>query len=335
MGHATIDIKQRAVKLYTGTEMSYRKVGELLGVAESCVCDWVKRSRLGQSLDRANNPLAGRQPKIGQRGEEVLSILKNPASLYGYETDFWTTNRMQHVFKKELGLKVSRMAIWRFLQKYEFSYRKPEARYYHKSKEANTEEWSTKTVPSIKRTIKKHNAILYFEDESTISLSPSVAKTWAPRGEKTTRVVSPNRGSVSAISAISQSGNLLFNVHDGSKRFNAQDIVDFLSQMLKHHKRRHLVVVMDQAPCHTSKIVKDFVDSQKRLHIYYLPPRTPEFNPDEEVWNYLKNKKLKEHKAKSTKELKKLAKRKLADVAKQSELVKGIFRRSEGAKFFA
>ena len=63
MGHATIDIKQRAVKLYTGTEMSYRKVGELLGVAESCVCDWVKRSRLGQSLDRANNPLAGRQPK--------------------------------------------------------------------------------------------------------------------------------------------------------------------------------------------------------------------------------------------------------------------------------
>ena len=149
------------------------------------------------------------------------------------------------------------MGVWRFLKKYEFSYRKPEARFYHKNKDENSRIWTKQTVPKIKRLVKKLNAILYFEDESTISLAPTVAKTWAPKGTKITRVVSPNRGSVSAISAVSQTGSLLFNVHDGTKRFNSQDIIDFLSQMLRHHKYRHLVVVMDQAPCHTSAKVKD------------------------------------------------------------------------------
>ena len=75
-----------------------------------------------------------------------------------------------------------------------------------------------------------------------------MAKTWGPRGAKIKRKITGNRGSVSAISAISSDGKLLFNVHDGEKRYGAKDIVRFLADMLVHHATRHIVVVMDQAP---------------------------------------------------------------------------------------
>jgi len=334
--HTPTHLKVKAAKLYEEGGYSFAELSKFYDVDASTVCHWVKEHRKGSSLERVNNPCAGRQPKIdGDKCKQLVGILKRAASDFDFETDFWTTKRVKHVVKRELKLKVSRMAVHRLLKRFEYSYRKPEARFYHRNKDKNTQEWRKKTVPAIKRTIKKYNAILYFEDESTISLLPSVAKTWGPKGKKITKIISPNRGSVSAISAISKSSHLLFNVHDKNKRFRSDDIIQFLSEMLQHHRRRHLVVIMDQAPCHTSKKVKRYVASQKRLHVFYLPPRSPEFNPDEQVWDYLKNKQLKEHKATSTKDLKKLAKKKLNKLAKDEKLIQGIFNGSEGASFFA
>jgi transposase len=146
--------------------------------------------------------------------------------------------------------------------------------------------------------------------------------------------VSPNKGSISIISAINKNGNLLFNLYDHGKRFKGADIVNFLKELLNHHRNRHVIVVMDQAPCHKAKVVKDFIESQKRLHVFYIPPRTPEFNPEECVWDYLKNKSLKEHKAKTTKDLKNLARSKMRKIASNRKLVRNIFKQSEGANFF-
>lgn len=79
---------------------------------------------------------------------------------------------------------------------------------------------------------------------------------------------------------------------------------------------------MDQAGCHVSKRVKKFIKTQKRLHVFYLPPRSPEFNPDEMVWAHLKNNELKEHKATTTHELKILSKKTSKNV-KKSKARKG------------
>ena len=54
------------------------------------------------------------------------------------------------------------------------------------------------------------------------------------------------------MSAITGSGQLLFRLHD--RRITSEEVIEFLDQMLKHHPRRHLVVVMDQAPPHTSQL---------------------------------------------------------------------------------
>ena len=109
------------------------------------------------------------------------------------------------------------------------------------------------------------------------------------------------------------------------KRIASDEIIHFLGQMLKHHPRRHLVVVMDQAPPHKSKKTQAFIDSQKRLHVFYLPSYSPSWNPDEYVWNHLKHQELKGHQAKTKAELKVLAKRKLKKMANNPQQLRGIF----------
>ncbi len=65
--------------------------------------------------------------------------------------------------------------------------------------------------------------------------------------------------------------------------------------MLKHHLRRHLVVVMDKAPSHTSKKTKSFIVNQKRLHVFYLPSYSPDYNPIEKLWKKIKEKEIHLH----------------------------------------
>jgi transposase len=125
------------------------------------------------------------------------------------------------------------------------------------------------------------------------------------------------------MSAISGNGSLVFRLYE--KRIASSEIIQFLQQILDYHKRRHIIVIMDQAPCHVSKMTTKYIQSKKRLHVFYLPPYSPDFNPDEDVWNHLKHQELKSHKAKTKAELKTLTNNKLQDMASNKTLLRGIF----------
>lgn len=266
--HSSKATKEKVVKAYKcGNSIAH--LAEIFGYHRNSIRNWINEKSRGGDFCRKRNPGSGRIPKIDcKTGKQLLRIIKKPASKYGFETDFWTIPRMLIVCKKELKLNLSKMSLQRTLKRYEYSYKKPQKRYYETDTKAQ-QEWIKTVVPKIKRTVKKHKAILYFEDESNISLSPVVAKTWSPIGKNVVQRVTGNRGSVSAISAISSEGRLIFNLHNQGKRYNSDDIIDFLGNILDHHKRRHIVVVMDQASCHRSKKVKSFIESQKRLDVFF------------------------------------------------------------------
>jgi transposase len=202
------------------------------------------------------------------------------------------------------------------------TYQKPEREYFELSEEER-QEWVRVEVPKIRAAVRKHAAILYFQDEANVSLTALLAKTWAPCGCTPKQRVTGKRGGVSAMSAITSTGRLIFRLHD--KRIASPEVIEFLQQMLNHHKRRHLVVVMDQAPPHVSKATRAFIESQPRLHVFNLPKYSPDWKPDEKVWNHLKHQELKGHQAKTKAELADLTHTKLTNMSHDRELLRGIF----------
>ena len=258
-----------------------------------------------------------------------MSFCMKSASHFGFETEFWTCARILQVVQKKFNLSVSKWTIWRRLREAGLTYQKPERKYF----EANAKvrkKWLRITLPKIMKTVKKYKAILYFEDEANISLTSFVGKTWAPRGETPVQLATGKRGGISAISAISKRGDLIFSLLQ--KKISSKEIINFLRQMLRHHLRRHLVVVMDQARPHTSAMTKAFIQSQKRLHVFYLPPYSPDWNPDEKVWNHLKHQELKGHQEKTKTGMQALARRKLRRMSQNPSQMRGVFFRCYVAK---
>jgi transposase len=125
------------------------------------------------------------------------------------------------------------------------------------------------------------------------------------------------------MSASNAQGRLLFRLYD--KRSTATEVSAFRGQLLRQHPRRHLLVVMDQAPPHTAKQTAAFIASQRRLQVFHLPAYSPDWNPDEKVCNHLKHQELKGQQAKTKAESKDLAERKLTTMSQNPELLRGIY----------
>lgn len=322
-GYSTFDTRVRAVRAVLESGMTVTDVANAFGADRATVHRWLARfSRDGErGLNR--RPVSGRPRKLStlDAGQLVKMVLA-PASDFGYETDFWTTRRLIQVIGERFGIALSKRTVLRRLHEAGLSYQKPEREYFELSEEERAE-WRRTALPRIRREVRKYRAILYFQDEANVSLTALLGKTWGLVGRTPKQRVTGARGGVSAMSAITGRGQLLFRLHD--KRIASPEVIDFLAQMLRHHPRRHLVVVMDQAPPHTSKMTKAYIASQRRLHVHWLPKYSPDWNPDEKVWNHLKNQELNGHQARTKSELNALTAEKLHSMSQKPELLQGIF----------
>lgn len=309
----------------------------MCGVADAFAVDRTTLYRWLQKYDTQGNDGLQRRSGSGRprllsdwNEDDLCQIVMLPASDFGYENDLWTVGRVQAVIEDLSGSKVSKYTVWRRLREAGLTYQKPERQYFEADEKAR-QQWLRTVVPQIRTTVREFRAILYFQDESNVSLTAFLGKTWGLRGQTPRVAVTGKRGGVSAMSALSGQGRLLFRLFD--KRICSPEVIYFLDQMLQFHKRRHLVVVMDQAPPHTSHMTMAYIESQPRLHVFHLPKYSPDWNPDEKVWNHLKHHELKAHNAKTKKELKALTRNKLKRMSKNPSLLRGLFFRCCVADF--
>jgi transposase len=68
--------------------------------------------------------------------------------------------------------------------------------------------------------------------------------------------------------------------------FNGPTFEAFLRQLLRHRtRRRRLVAVLDNAPCHHAGALTPFLEDHREvLTSAFLPPYSPQLNPIERVW---------------------------------------------------
>jgi transposase len=89
------------------------------------------------------------------------------------------------------------------------------------------------------------------------------------------------------LSAISSKGHMRFMVTE--KTCTTPVFIDFLKRLL-FKQEKPVFLIVDGHPVHKSKKVQAFVESTEgKLRLYYLPGYSPELNPDETVWAYVKH----------------------------------------------
>ena len=127
-----------------------------------------------------------------------------------------------------------------------------------------------------------------FLDESGFSLTPTVRRTWAPKGHTPSLYHWYKRDKLSAIGALTVSPrqqHLGLYLHLAADRaFTGLDVRVFLRTLLRH-LRGAVVLLWDRGTIHTRREVTAYLAAHPRVHPYDFPPYAPELNPAEHIWN--------------------------------------------------
>jgi transposase len=284
------EIRIRAVEQVESGE-SPEEVVKALGFHRSCIYEWLAKYREGGEEALRTKPIPGCPPKLsGTNLRKLYKIIteKDPLQLK-FPFALWTCGMIREVIKREFHVRLSTVSVGRLLKKIGLSPQKPLRRAYQQDPES-VEHWKQEDYPAICRQARKEKATIYFGDESSVRSDHHHGTTWGPIGQTPIVKDTGARFTLNLVSAISAKGEMRFMIIDG--RLNADTFIAFLKRLM-HNSTKPVYLILDGHPVHRSAKVRRFVASlEGKLRLFFLPPYSPELNPDELVWNHLKNHKL-------------------------------------------
>jgi transposase len=286
--HKTLtELRKRAVARVQAGEMP-TAVARVLGVHDRTIFRWLAKYRNGGWHNLDAKKRGGRPSKLdGKSLKWVYNTvtMKSPLQLK-FPFALWTSTMIRELIYRRYGIKLSRSSVCRLLGQLGLSAQRPLWRAYQQNPEL-IQKWIDEEYPKIRRQARKVGAEIYFGDEAGVRSDFHSGTTWGKRGH--TPIVSSTgaRFSLNMISAVSPRGQMRFMIT--KTRVTAKVFIEFLKRLMVNAPGPVFLIV-DGHPTHKAKCVRRFIESQQgKLKLFLLPPYSPELNPDEYVWNDLKN----------------------------------------------
>jgi transposase len=288
LDHKTLEeIRIRAVEQVQSGE-SPETVIKALGFSRSCIYTWLALYRSGGWGALKARVLKGRPMKISAAQMRWLYQTvtgKNPLQ-FRFEFALWTREMIRMLLREEFSLELSVNSVGRLLRQLGLSCQRPLFRATEQNPE-RVRRWRDQEFPAIRQLAKETGAVILFGDEAGVRSDYHAATTWGAKGQTPVVPRTGSRSSVNMLSAVSARGELRFMLVKG--RVNGAVFAEFLRRLMQNAERP-VFLVLDGHSIHRSRPVRDFVASQEgKLRLFFLPPYSPELNPDEQVWNYVKH----------------------------------------------
>lgn len=274
-----------------------------LGFNRPVIYDWLAKYREGGLDALRAKAISERPPRLDGKQLHWLykAITTKSPVQHKFEFALWTRAMVRELIRERFGVRLSDVSVGRLLKKMGLTPQKPLRRAYEQNPEL-VQTWLEEDLPKILALARKKGATLYFADEAGVRSDFHSGTTWAPKGEIPIVAATGHRFGMNIISAISPRGEMRFMTVEG--RMNAGKFIDFLKRLL-HNAERPGFLVVDGHRSHRARKVFDFVrKTEGRLRLFFPPPHSPEFNPDELVWNHPNNHGVGKRIVKSHEELK-------------------------------
>lgn len=296
-------------------------------VTRSAIHNWIKRARdNGINCLRATKG-TGRPSTIDEKQfKSLVHLMRQPATRHGYSTDLWSGPRVRNLIRREFGVEYHRKHMPRLLRKLGLVLKFPERRALEQDPAA-LRKWKKERFPEISKFAKKKKALVFFADECLISLVPYIGKTWTqPKTTPIVRVSGKRHQHVGVTAAINAQSRFTFELTRKDETFTAHVFLRFIRKLRREHPRRFIILIVDGARPHIAKSVKEFVAQNVHwLRLEFLPAYSPELNPSEKPWRYIKTKKMNANQARNKIELRQKAKTALCALKKDTKTLASFF----------
>ena len=288
LDHSTLEaMRERAVRSVQDGE-SPEVVARVIGINRSTIYGWLAQYRRGGWGALKAKPLFGRPPKLdGKKLKWIYDIVtqKNPLQL-NFAFALWTREMVAKLIKDKFHISLSLVSVGRLLAQLGITCQ----RSLHRALErdaALVQQWLKQEYPKIKALARREKADIYFGDAAHMRSDHHAGRTWGKKGETPVVLSTGARYRVSLISAVTSRGYMRFMIKKKGG-VNADVFIAFLRRLMIGSKNR-IFLIVDRGPAHIAKKTKAFIANLGgQLRLFYLPPYSPDTNPDELVWKHLK-----------------------------------------------
>ena len=266
---------------------SPKSVAEAYGVNVRSVHRWLADYAEGGQKALQAKPIPGRPRKLSaEHMVWIASVVRNNTpQQYCFEFALWTLSIIGQLIERQFGMALSRSAVARAMAALGFTPQRPLRRAWERDP-VLVETWQHETFPAIKAEAQRVGATILFADEASMRSDYHAGTTWAPIGKTPVVSKTGQRFSVNMLSAVGPNGEFQFMIHEG--RATAVVFREFLRRLM-HDAKKPIFLVVDGHSIHKAKLVQEFVEEQQgRLKLFFLPPYSPDLNPDEQVWGNVK-----------------------------------------------
>lgn len=148
------------------------------------------------------------------------------------------------------------------------------------------EKFKKEEYPAIAKRAKAENAEIYWCDETGVSNQENFERGFSEKGKPPVLTIETKKERLNMISAITNQGSARFMVYDQS--MNQRILTDFMRRLIADSERK-IFLILDNLRVHHGKIVSAWLqENSDKIEVFFLPPYSPEINPDEYLNHSLK-----------------------------------------------
>jgi transposase len=135
--------------------------------------------------------------------------------------------------------------------------------------------------------------VVYALDETGVRIESDNHSSWSPVGIPPVLEKNGSRKGINIIGSTSILNNFhtVNDVYSSRHSITSKEVITHLKYLIEINRGKKVVVFLDNAKIHTSKAIKGFyLDNRDILSLIFMPRYSPNMNPQENIWNYLKAK---------------------------------------------
>lgn len=197
----------------------------------------------------------------------------------------WTREGVQELIQKRYGITMPIRTIGEYLKRWGLTVQRP-AKVAAEQKQEQVDVWLKEQYPAIHEQAKQEHAEIFWGDETAVQNVANYARGYALKGKTPILKLQTKKMHINMISAISNQGKLHFLLY--SEAINSDRLIKFMEAIIKTAGRK-VFLILDNLKVHHSKAVSAWVEKNvDKIRLFYLPPYSPQYNPDEYLNNDLK-----------------------------------------------
>ena len=266
------------IAYYKGMELE--TVAACYDVSGKSVKRWVKRyEKTGEVKDR---PRSGRKRQLTAAPEAELKKIISQE-----KERVWVARQIYVLLVNLFGVCYSLKYLPELLRRLGLSWRKAEHELRQQDRRKR-QEWYGERLPQLYQQQIEEGWRLFYQDEVGFQTDGTLSHTWGEKGEK--RVVKNygRRARVNLLGALELVTGIFHGVLT-QFNVNAMRFRRFLCHLKREMRHDKLLLICDNAKFHHARWLTQWLESQQAwLQVVFLPAYSPDFNPIERLWRWLK-----------------------------------------------